>query len=72
MLAQHPVTRAAIEAHLRSHDSCVEPGWSVCMHVPDGEATTSSIVAELPVDRSPVAWMLLGSPCEHEYVPYRF
>lgn len=71
-LGQQPVTRAAIEAHLRSHDSCLEPGWSVCMHVPDVEATTASIVAELPVDRLPVAWMLLGSPCEHAYVPYTF
>ena len=72
MLAQQPVTRTAIEAHLRSHDSCVEPGWSVCMHVDGIEVTTSSIIAELPVGAPPSALMLLGSPCENEYVRYTF
>ena len=72
MLAQLPVTRTAIEAHLRSHDSCVEPGWSVCMHVDGIEVTTSSIIAELPVGAPPSALMLLGSPCENEYVRYTF
>ena len=72
MLAQQPVTRAAIETHLRSHDSCVEPGWSVCMHVDGIEVTTSSIIAELPVGAPPTALMLLGSPRENEYVRYSF
>lgn len=72
VLAQRPVSRAALEAHLRSHDTCVEPGWSVCMHVPDVEATTASIIAELPVGESPTAWMLVGSPCENAYAAYTF
>lgn len=72
VLAQRPVTRSAIEAHLRSHDSCLEPGWSVCMHVPNLEATTASIIAELPVGDAPTAWMLLGSPCEQEYTALTF
>jgi hypothetical protein len=72
MLAQQPVTRTAIETHLRSHDSCVEPGWSVCMHVDGIEVTTSSIIAELPVGAPPSALMLLGSPCKNEYVRYTF
>lgn len=67
LLARRPVTRTAIAEHLRSHDTCTEPGWSVCMHVGDDEATTSSMIAELPVGRPPVAWMLTGSPCQHEY-----
>jgi dipeptidase len=72
VLAQRPVTREGIAAHLRSHDSCTEPGWSVCMHVADKEATTASIIAELPPDRPPIAWMLTGSPCENDYVPHTF
>jgi hypothetical protein len=72
VLARRPVTRAAIEAHLRSHDSCIDPGWSVCMHVPDIEMTTASIVAELPVGAPPTAWMLLGSPCEQTYSAHTF
>jgi hypothetical protein len=42
------------------------------MHV-DGadhrEATTSSIVAELPQAGPPVAHVLLGSPCQAAYQP---
>jgi hypothetical protein len=72
VLAQRPVTRASLRAHLRSHDSCMEPGWSVCMHVPDVEATTASIIVELPAGRNPTAWMLLGSPCENEYTEFAF
>ena len=72
LLARRPVSREAIESHLRSHDSCREPGWSVCMHVPDVESTTASMIAALPVTGPPTAWMLLGSPCENVYVPYRF
>lgn len=68
VLAERPVTFASLSDHLRSHDSCVEPGWSVCMHVDDVEATTASMIAELRADGDHRVWMLLGSPCEHEYV----
>lgn len=72
VLAHRPVTRAALEAHLRSHDSCTEPGWSVCMHVPGVEETTASMIARLPVGTTPTALMLLGSPCRNTYVEYTF
>jgi len=72
VLAQRPVTFAAVAAHLRSHDSCVEPGWSVCMHVGDDEATTASMIVSLPVGGPPTAHMLTGSPCVNDYVPYSF
>ena len=71
VLADRPVTFDAIAAHLRSHDSCVEAGWSVCMHVGDEEATTASIIAQLPTDVPPTAWMLTGSPCQQKYEPFR-
>ena len=67
VLAAEPVTFDAIAAHLRSHDSCIEDGWSVCMHVDGLEATTSSMIAQLPADGPPVVWMLLGSPCHNTY-----
>lgn len=70
-LAQRPVTVAALQRHLRSHDSCAEPGWSVCMHVPGVEQTTASMVVELPPHAPFTAWMLTGSPCENDYVAYR-
>jgi secernin len=46
-------------------------GVTVCMHVRDYQATTASMVAELPVDGSaPLrAWIALGSPCVSVYVP---
>ena len=72
VLAARPVTFASIASHLRSHDSCTEAGWSVCMHVDELEATTSSMIAELPGDRPPTVWMLLGSPCRAEYVRHDF
>lgn len=68
VLAEEPVTVDAVMAHLRSHDGV--DGWSVCMHVPDVEATTASLVAELGADEIASHW-LLGSPCEHEYVTVR-
>jgi secernin len=68
VLAALPVTFASLAAHLRSHDSCVEPGWSVCMHVDGVEATTASMIAELRADGEHRVWMLLGSPCENEYI----
>jgi hypothetical protein len=77
VLAHQPVTVDALATHLRSHDSCTEPGWSVCMHArgDDGElveATTASMIAELPAGRPPTAWMLTGWPCQQEYVEYGF
>lgn len=74
VLAQRPVTPEALMTHLRSHDSCAEPGWSVCMHGRDAdgalvEVTTASMVAELPADgRPPRVWWLVGAPCEVDYV----
>lgn len=69
VLDRGPVTFEGLQDHLRSHDSCAEAGWSVCMHVPDVESTTASMIAELPsLGSAPVAWMLLGSPCEHDYL----
>ena len=56
-------------AHLRSHEGGAD-GWTVCMHVdgPDHrEATTASMVAELPPDAAPVAHVLVGSPCQGTY-----
>ena len=70
LLAQRPVTVARLQEHLRSHDTCVEPGWSVCMHVEGVEATTASMIAELRPDGQSVAWMLLGSPCSAEFESY--
>ena len=70
VLAHRPVTFEAVAAHLRSHDSCGEAGWSVCMHVDDDEVTTASMIAELHQHGPPVAWMLTGSPCRNEYVRY--
>lgn len=69
VLARRPVTVESLQAHLRSHDGGAG-GWTVCMHVdePDHrEATTSSIVAELPVGGPPVVHLLLGSPCLGSY-----
>jgi secernin len=67
-LGTRPVTVESLAAHLRSHDSCAEPGWSVCMHVDGVEATTASMIAELRGDGAPHrAWVLTGSPCENEY-----
>jgi hypothetical protein len=72
VLEARPVTRDALADHLRSHDSCAEPGWSVCMHVDGVEATTSSIIAELRNDGGPHrAWVLTGHPCEQQYIEVR-
>lgn len=65
VLAQRPVTVEALQAHLQSHEGGAG-GWTVCMHVDETghrEATTSSMVAELPVAGTPVAHVLLGAPC---------
>ena len=74
VLAVRPVTVESLEAHLRSHDSCVVEGWSVCMHGRDGdgrlaEVTTASMIAELRSDGAPHrVWTLTGSPCEQRYL----
>lgn len=46
-------------------------GVTVCMHLRDYQATTASIVAELPADPDATlrAWVALGSPCASVYVP---
>jgi hypothetical protein len=46
-------------------------GITVCMHLRDYQATTASMVAELPADaEAPLrAWVALGSPCVSIYVP---
>lgn len=72
MLAERPVTVASLQAHLRSHDSCGEPGWSVCMHVDGVEATTASMIVALRPDAAPLVWALTGSPCEREYLEFGF
>jgi hypothetical protein len=69
LLAEEPVTVAAVMQHLRSHDGV--DGYSVCMHVPDVEATTASLVVELG-DADVVSHWLLGSPCEQEYTTITF
>ena len=66
VLAAPPVTVDSLKAHLRSHVGG-DDGWTVCMHVPDIEATTASTVVEL--GERPLAHMLLGSPCSSIYVP---
>lgn len=66
VLASTPVTVDGLAAHLRSHDSCAEDGWSVCMHVDGVEATTASMIASLAADQV-TAWVLVGHPCEQRY-----
>lgn len=46
-------------------------GVTVCMHLRDYQATTASMVAELPADPDavPRAWVALGSPCASVYLP---
>jgi len=46
-------------------------GVTVCMHVRDFMATTSSMVAELPADATAPgrAWVATGSPCVGVFVP---
>jgi dipeptidase len=48
-------------------------GVTVCMHIRDFEATTASMVAELPVDVGDSdpgrAWVALGNPCASVFIP---
>lgn len=68
VLASEPVTPGSLEAHLRSHAGGSD-GWTVCMHVDGVEATTASMVAELPTDGPPRARFSTGSPCAADFVP---
>jgi hypothetical protein len=72
VLAAEPVTVPGLQRHLRSHHTCAEPGWSVCMHADDVQVTTSSMVAELLPSGASRLWVLTGSPCEREYTELRF
>jgi secernin len=47
-------------------------GVTICMHLRGFQATTSSLVADLPaeMDRPVRAWAALGSPCASVYVPF--
>lgn len=73
VLAEAPVTVARLQEHLRSHDTGTD-GWSVCMHVEEPgheQATTASMVAELPVAGDPTVHCLIGSPCQERYATHR-
>lgn len=72
VLAAEPVSVDSLQRHLRSHDSCGEVGWSVCMHAADVQVTTSSMVAELAPAGGSRLWLLTGSPCERDYVELAF
>ena len=63
---------SSMQAHLRSHDSCAEDGWSVCMHVDAVEATTASMIVALSPAAAPQLWALTGHPCRREYVSFSF
>jgi secernin len=69
VLGDEPITVAKLQRHLASHDQR-DDGWTVCMHVDlEGiaEATTASMVAELPAQGSPIAHVAMGSPCTTPY-----
>jgi secernin len=74
VLAAQPVDVASLAAHLRSHDPCGAPGYSVCMHATDStgaivEHTAASMIAELRSDGGAHrAWVLVGNPCQQEYI----
>lgn len=69
LLTTLPVSVEGLQAHLRSHTGGPD-GWTVCMHAQAAEATTASVVAELPGGgRRRPARFLLGSPCTSVFVP---
>jgi hypothetical protein len=72
VLAARPVSVDSLQAHLRSHDSCGDPGWSVCMHVDSVEQTTASMIAELRPDGASTLWTCTGNPCERDYTEFTF
>jgi hypothetical protein len=46
-------------------------GITVCMHIPDFQATTAAMVCELPIDDGPLrVWACLGAPCVGVFVPF--
>jgi hypothetical protein len=67
VLATGTVDVDRLKTHLRSHVG--DEGYTVCMHVPGVEATTASLIAELPAGPRPLAHVLLGSPCVSVFVP---
>jgi hypothetical protein len=67
VLAAEPVAVDDLKTHLRSHVG--KDGYTLCMHVPDVEATTAALIAELPSGPRPRAHALLGSPCNSVFVP---
>ena len=67
VLAAEPVTVDGVKEHLRSHVG--QEGFTVCMHVPDVEATTASAIALLGRGQRPEGRFLMGSPCTSVYVP---
>jgi hypothetical protein len=67
VLAAEPVDVDDLKAHLRSHVG--KDGYTLCMHVPDVEATTAALIAELPSGPRPRVHALLGSPCNSVFVP---
>ena len=66
-LASGPADVDLLKAHLRSHEGGAD-GWTVCMHA-DVEATTASVVAQLPAHGPPIAHVSLGHPCRSLFVP---
>lgn len=69
VLAEEPLSVAALQAHLASHEGG-DGGWTVCMHVETAdhqEATTAALVAELPAGGPPVAHVATGSPCRSRW-----
>ena len=42
------------------------------MHVDGVEATTASMIVQLPLDGSPTVWALTGSPCKRDYTRFQF
>jgi hypothetical protein len=69
VLQRQPVTVEWLAAHLRSHDSGGDAGWSVCMHNA-AQATTASMIAELRSGSPSRVWMLLGHPCQRDYTEH--
>jgi hypothetical protein len=68
VLANQPISAAALRAHARSHEGG-DDGWTVCMHVDGVEATTAALIADLPRRGAPIGHFLLGSPCSSVFVP---
>ena len=69
VLSREPITVKGLMRHLRSHVGGVD-GYTICMHVPEVEATTASMIAELPSSRPAKAWFLTGSPCTNDYTRF--